>query len=320
MITLADVQAAQTRIAPYVRRTATLPNATLSQRLGAQVYLKEELFQKTGAFKVRGAFNIMLQMTDEQRQNGAVAVSGGNHAQAVAHAGTTLGIRTRVMMAAATPRNYVEATRQYGAEVELHADIGAAFAAAEAYGQQGWTFVHPFNDPAVMAGQGTIGLEILEDVPQMTDLFLSVGGGGMLVGVAQAVKALKPDVRVWSIETVGADVLAQSLQAGEVVTIQPSSLARTLGAPTTSEEVMETARTLVEKHFVVTDAEAYQAQRFLLERTKMLTELAAAVTLVAAEKVRDAGGFTPESQIVLIMCGGNVSLDDVVAYHQKFEG
>lgn len=319
MIPLIDIQEAQTRIAPYVRRTATLRSETLSRRLGTNVYLKEELFQKTGAFKVRGAFNKMLKLTDEQRKQGIVAVSGGNHAQAVAYAGSKLGLRTRIIMPSYTPRNYVEATQGYGAELELLPDIAAAFAAAKAYGEQGWIFLHPFDDPDVMAGQGTMGIEIFEDVPHLTDLFLSVGGGGMLAGVTSAIKALKRNIRVWTVETEGADALAQAMQKGEPVQITPTSLARTLGAPITSAVTLKIAQEQVERHILVTDKEAYHAQRFILERTKLLTELAASCTLTAAERIRDEGLFTPESHVVLIMCGGNVSLDDLVDYYKRFE-
>src|SRR5271169_4548136 len=199
-ITLSDIQIARQRIAPCIRRTPLTPSATLSERLKTNVYVKLELFQKTGSFKVRGAFNKALSLKPEERGKGLVAVSGGNHAQAVAYTARTLGLQAVVLMPETTPRNYVEATRGYGAEIKFAADAAAAFEEVAHYEQDGWAYIHPFDDPMVMAGQGTVGLEILDDVPQVTDVIISIGGGGFMSGVATAIKALKPGVRIWGVE------------------------------------------------------------------------------------------------------------------------
>lgn len=318
MITLQDIHDAKARILPYVKRTPTVKNRTLSEHLGTNVYLKLELFQTTGSFKPRGAFNRMLQLTPEERKNGVVAVSGGNFAQAVAYAGSVLGIKTLIFMPDYTPKNYLDATAGYGAEIETGPIMGELFSAAEEMGRQGRTFMHPFNEPEAMAGYGTVGVELLEDVPQMTDVFVSVGGGALMAGITTAVKTLKPDMRVWSVETEGADALAQAIAAGEVVNIQPTSLARTLGAPYASAEALRIVQTQVERHLLVSDRDAYFAQRLILERAKVLPELAASCTLAAAEVVKDQ--FTPESHVMLVMCGGNVALDNLVDYHARFEG
>lgn len=317
MITLEDINSAKARIMPYVKRTPLVKSRTLSDHLGTNVYLKLELFQNTGSFKPRGAFNKMLQLTPEQRANGVVAVSGGNFAQAVAYAGTVLGIKTLILMPDYTPQNYLDATAGYGAEIETGPHMGQIFAAAEEYGRQGRTFMHPFNEPEAMAGYGTVGPELLEDVPQMTDVFISVGGGALMAGITTAVKTVKPDVRVWSVETEGADALAQAMAAGKVVDIQPTSLAKTLGAPYASEYALHVVQTQVERHLLVSDRNAYFAQRLILERAKVLPELAASCTLAAAEKVK--AQFTPDSHVVLVLCGGNVSLDNLVDYHAQFE-
>jgi threonine dehydratase len=316
MITLQDIQNAQTRIAPYVKRTPLVKSRTLSEHLGTNVYIKLELFQNTGSFKPRGAFNKMLQLTPQQREMGVVAVSGGNFAQGVAYAGAVLGIKTLILMPTYTPQNYLDATAGYGAEIETGPDIGELFRKAREYGEQGRVFMHPFDDPISMAGYGTVGPELLEDVPQMSDVFVSVGGGGLMSGIATSVKALKPDVRVWSVETEGADALAQAMKAGKVVNIQPTSLAKTLGAPYTSEFALQVVQTQVQEHLLVSDKEAYFAQRLILERAKVLTELAASCTLAAARRVK--AQFTPESQVVLVLCGGNVSFDNLVAYQAQF--
>jgi threonine dehydratase len=317
MINLNDIQQAQARIAPYLRRTETVRNQTLSQRLGTNVYLKLELFQKTGSFKPRAAFNKMLLLDEGQRKRGAVAVSGGNFAQGVAYAGRTLGLETTIFMPSYTPQNYLDATRAYGARVELTPDIQSAFDGAQELQQQGLAFLHPYDDPEIMAGSGGIGLEILEQVPRVTDVFVSVGGGGLMSGVTMALKSLRPEVRLWSVETVGAETLEKALEAGQPVRLAPTSLAKTLGAPVIAADALAIAQKSIARHTLVTDEEAYRAQRFLLERAKILTELSASCTLAAAEKLRE--NFGPESHVVLILCGGNVSLEDLVGYKGKFE-
>src|SRR5882672_5214770 len=246
-ITLTQIQNARQSIAPCVRRTPLTASAALSERLKTNVYVKLELFQKTGSFKVRGAFNKALSLSPEERGQGLVAVSGGNHAQAVAYAARNLGLKAVILMPESTPRNYVEATRGYGAEVKFAADVSAAFREVAEYERQGWAYIHPFDDPAVMAGQGTIGLEILDDVPQVTDIIASIGGGGLIGGIATAVRTLKPAVRVWGVETEGADCMSKSLAAQKVVTLDAiTSIARTLGAPAPSEPTLAMARELLE--------------------------------------------------------------------------
>ncbi len=184
LITLDDIRTARERIAGRVIRTPLVSSSTLSARLGTQVFLKLELFQKTGSFKVRGAFNKVLSIPEKQRGRGLVAVSGGNHAQAVAYVGRQLGLPAVILMPQSTPRNYIEATQGYGAEVVLVPSAAEAFDEIAGYETQGWTAIHPFDDPLVMAGQGTVGLEIVEDEPELTDVVVSIGGGGFIGGVA----------------------------------------------------------------------------------------------------------------------------------------
>src|SRR6202167_4733379 len=264
-LSLKDIQSARQRIAPCVRRTPLSPSAALSERLKTNVYVKLELFQKTGSFKVRGAFNKALSLKPEERERGIVAVSGGNHAQAVAYVARALGLRSMVLMPESTPRNYVEATRSYCAEIKSAATAAAAFSEVAEFEHQGWVYIHPFDDPLVMAGQGTVGLEILEDVPQVTDVTVSIGGGGFAGGVATAVKSRKPAVRVWGVETEGADCMSKSLAADKVVTLEAiTSIARTLGAPAPSEHTLALARRYLESVTVVPDSEAVSSLLFLL--------------------------------------------------------
>jgi threonine dehydratase len=317
VLTLSQIQAARQRIAPCIRRTPLTPNATLSERLRTNVYVKLEVFQKTGAFKVRGAFNKALSLGPEERGKGIVSVSGGNHAQAVAYVARALGLKALLLMPESTPRNYVEATRGYGAEVKFAANASAAFAAVADYEKDGWAYIHPFDDPLVMAGQGTVGLEILEDVPQVTDVIVSIGGGGFIGGVATAIKSLKPAVRMWGVETEGADCMSKSLAAGKVVTLDViTSVARTLGAPAPSERTMEIASRLLESITIVPDKDAVSSMKFILERLKVLTEPAASCTLAAAEILRD--NFSSGRHVVLVLCGGNVSVEDVCRLSAQF--
>jgi threonine dehydratase len=311
--TLADIESARSRIAEFVHRTPLVQSRTLSERLGTNVYLKAEVFQRTGSFKVRGAFNKMLLLGEVARERGVVAMSGGNHAQAVAYAARELGVRALIFMPQATPQNYVQATKGYGAEVVSVPTPADGFREMEAHGERGWAVVHPFDDPAVMAGQGTAALEILDDLPEVTDVLVSIGGGGLMGGVATAVKSRRPKARVWGVETVGADCMAQALAAGRVVTLPKiTSIARTLGAPAASVTTLALAQKYLESVTVVSDADAVAALRFLLERTKILTEPAASCTLAAAEQLR--AHFGPQDHVVLVLCGGNLALDDLCRY------
>jgi threonine dehydratase len=309
-ISLSDIQTARQRIAPCIRRTPLTPSATLSERLKTNVYVKLEVFQKTGSFKVRGAFNKALSLRPEERGRGIVAVSGGNHAQATAYVARALGLRALILMPESTPRNYVDATRGYGADIKFAANASAAFAEVAQYEGDGWAYIHPFDDPLVMAGQGTVGLEILDDVPQLTDVIISIGGGGFMSGVATAVKSLKPGVRVWGVETEGADCMSKSISSGKIVTLETiTSVARTLGAPAPSERTFAMAKELLESVTVVPDREAIAAMRFILERLKVLTEPAASCTLAAADRLKDH--FSSDRHVALIFCGGNISVEDL---------
>jgi threonine dehydratase len=316
MITLEDVQNARVRISPYVKRTVLEKNTTLSRELGTNLYLKLELFQKTGSFKPRGAFNQILQLAPEQRRHGVVGASGGNFAQGMAYAGLVLDTPTLVCMPEYTPRNYIEATKAYGARIDLAPAFPEVFARTEQYRQQGWNLLHPYDNPFQMAGVGTIGLEMLEDLPGMTDVVISIGGGGLIGGITAAIKALKPEVRIWGVETEGSDTMGQALKAGKVVHITPTSLAKTLGAPYVAGDALVLMQRYLEQHVLVSDREAFEAGVFLLERLKLNTELAASCTLAAARRLK--GVFSPSDQVVLLICGGNSSLENWAEYRRLF--
>jgi threonine dehydratase len=311
---LQDVVDARNRLGGRVHRTPQVTSSSVGELLGTAACLKLELLQKTGSFKPRGAFNQVLGLTAAQRAAGVVGVSGGNYAQGLAFAGQSLGVATRILMPESTPENYVLATRAYGAEVEFGADIGEIFERAERLAADGLTSLHPFDDPAMMAGNGTLGLEILEDSPDVTDVIVSIGGGGLMAGVAVAIKEQRPEVRVWGVETRGADAMRRALDAGEIVEIEITSIAKTLGAPWVSEDTLEAARRYLEDVIVVDDAEAFAGIEMLMERAKVVVEPAAGCTLAAARRLAPRLG----SKVVLILCGGNVGLGDLADWRERF--
>ena len=317
MITLTQIQAAAEEIAPYIRRTPQWKNDTLSKRLGTNVSLKMELFQKTGSFKPRGTFYQMLALGQDALDQGVVAVSGGNFAQGVAYASSVLGVDALICMPQNTPQNYLDATRGYGAQIELLPDVRAAFDRVDELVEQGRTALHPFDNPNQMAGNGTVALEIYEDQPEITDLVVSIGGGGLLTGVIVALKSLKPSVRIWGVETEGAAGMKAAMDAGQVVEIKPTSLSKTLGPPYVAQKALEAAQEHLQELIIVSDQEAIDAQRLLLERAKILPELAASCTLAAAERIKQH--FSEEHHVTLLICGGNESVANLVNYAKMNE-
>jgi threonine dehydratase len=316
MLTLDEIKQARERIKGHLPRTPLVSSATLSAELGVRVSLKLECLQKTGSFKPRGAFNKMLTLTEQQRSAGVVGVSGGNHAQGLAYAAQQLSVHAVICMPKSTPANYLDATRGYGAEVVLMPDIHSAMAEVHALVSQGKTLVHPFDDPLVAAGQGTIGPEIVEDAPDVTHVFVSIGGGGLIAGVAAALHSLRPNVQIFGVETEGADAMSRALAAGRPVEIPAvTSIARTLGAPMVSDFTLEHVQRLVREVVLVPDAEALSALVFLLERAKILTEAAASCCLAAARRRREQ--FRPTDHVVLLLCGGNVAIGDVCGWLAK---
>jgi len=313
-VALEEIEAARARVGPWIRRTPLVPSDVLSERLGRRVSLKLEMLQETGSFKPRGAFNEVLGLDEKARRRGIVGVSGGNFARGLAFAGAALGVPTTIVMPRSTPRHSIEATRRHGARVEVVESIAEAFRRADELAEGGQTPLHPFDDPAMMAGNGTLGVELVEQAPDVGDVVVSIGGGGLMTGVASAVKALRPGARVWGVETEGADAMRRSLDAGRLVEIEITSIATTLGAPWVSERTLAAARELLEDVIVVPDAAAVHAIEALMDAGKVVPEPAASCTLAAAEALGDRLG----DHVVLVLCGGNVSFADVVAWRRRF--
>ncbi len=316
-VTLESIREAAAVIRPYVVRTPTVRLDRMAELFGLPLVGKLELLQHTGAFKARGAFNRILHLTDDEVANGVVAVSGGNHGLAVAYATRELGIAGTVLMPSTTAAGSVRQARADGAEVIIGETIADVFAQAVHEVEAGKVMIHPFDDPAVIAGQGTLALELYEDAPDVTDVIASIGGGGMITGVATALKGLRPDVRIWGVETVGADAMTQSLRAGVPVTLDKiTSIATTLGAPTVSERTLAGVQNLVEEVLLVSDEEAVRGVDVFAQAAKMVTEPAAGATWAAALRLRDR--LPADARVALIVCGGNASLDDIAGWRSRF--
>jgi len=316
-VTLESIRAAAERIRPHVVRTPTQPLGRLSELLGCPVVGKLELLQHTGAFKARGAFHRMLRLTDAERAAGVVGVSGGNHGLAVAYAARELQIEATVLMPGTAAVRSVERARSDGARVVVLDTIADVFARALDEVAAGKVMIHPFDDPAVVAGQGTLALELYEDAPDITDVVASIGGGGMITGVATALKALNPQIRIWGVETEGADAMTRSLRAGEPVTLDAiTSIATTLGAPTVSPLTLAGVQALVEEVVLVPDADTVRAIELLVDVTKLVLEPSAACTWVAAQRIRHR--LPADARLALILCGGNASLDDIGRWRARF--
>ena len=310
LITLDDITAAAERIAGHVVATPTVPSPGLSAELGVPVTLKLELLQRSGSFKARGAFAKLLGLTPEQRAAGVVAVSGGNHGSALADAAGALDVAATIVMARTAPQRSIDACRKAGATVRLTEDMADAFTLMDELVAGGLTLVHPFDDPEVIAAQGTVGAEFAAAAPDVTDLLVSIGGGGLISGIAVAVRALLPGVRVWGVETEGADAMSRALAAGEPVDFRPTSRVTTLSAPHVSRLTLDHVRDLVEEVLVVSDAEAVAGSVTLAEQAKLWAEPAAGCLVPAARRVLTEVG--PDARLGLVVCGGNASFADLV--------
>ncbi len=311
MLSLSDVVAAHDRVADAARHTPLERSRTFSEMTGADVHLKLENFQRTGAFKIRGAMNRIATLSPAEREAGVVTASAGNHAQGVALAADSAGVDATVVMPRFAPVSKVKATRGYGASVVLHGvDYEEAQTRAhEIEREAGRTYVHAFDDLAVMAGQGTIGLEIADDLPEVDTVVVPIGGGGLISGVAVAVKErLGDDVRVIGVQAEGASTAAESLRTGEHHEIDSvDTIADGIATRSVGELTLEVMREYVDEAVVVDDREIALALALLLERSKTLVEGAGAVPLAAV--LSEAFEYEDDETIVATLCGGNIDLN-----------
>ncbi|HEX9380489.1 MAG TPA: threonine/serine dehydratase [Gaiellaceae bacterium] len=307
LISLDDVYAARERIGDRLHRTPLLGSATLSEQIGADVRFKAELFQRTGSFKPRGVLNKLATLDEEEKRRGVISISAGNHAQALAYASAVEGIDALVVMWQTASPMKIAAARGYGATIDTEAaDIPGAFERLdELIEATGRTLVHPYDDPYVMAGQGTVGLEILEDVPEADLVLVQVGGGGLVSGIATAVKGMRPATRVIAVEPERSPALHESLKAGEPVTVEAKSIADGLNGPYAGANCVRVCTELGVESVLISEESLEDAFRFMYGRMKLACEVAGAATAAALL----SGVVEPESgqTIAAVVSGGNVA-------------
>ncbi len=309
MISIGEIRDAAERIRGKVHRTPLFRSEKLGERIGASLFLKCESFQKTGSFKPRGALNKVLSLSDPERGRGLVTVSAGNHAQAVAWAARIAGCASAVVMPSNAPRAKIEAVRDYGAEVIFHDDRATLFDRLnEVRQERGSIFVHPFDDPLVLAGAGTTALEILEDLPDVDVVVVPVGGGGLLGGMASAIRQVRPQARVVAVELEEGPGLGPALAAGQPVPVPrpAATLADGMTPPFVGALPLEIAREAVDEIVTVSEEAIREGMRMLASRAKLFVEGsgAAATGALLSGRVR----LAPGARVAAVVSGGNVDL------------
>ena len=309
-VTLEDIQQAAERIRPYVRRTPLLREKSMDEFLGCEVYVKPEMLQITGAFKLRGAMSKIMSLTEEERQRGIITSSSGNHGQACAYAGQLLGIPVTVIVPEDTPHLKVNNARRMGANVilwdrlyvkrweKVHEEVAA----------HGYTIVHPYEDPMVMAGQGTIALEVLEDLPELDTIVVPVGGGGLISGISTYIKSVKPSIRVIGIQAEGNDSYVQSRKAGKVVEAPCTpTVADGLSCRRPGNNPFPIIEKNVDELISVTEEEILKATKLLAQEAKVVGEPSACVGVAAAmaHKIQ----IKPGEKVCFVLTSGNWDID-----------
>jgi len=317
LVTLEQIEAAREVIAGAVHRTPLFTSSTAARvveaatgvRIGdGRVYLKAEQLQKTGSFKPRGMVNKLASLTDAERRPGIISFSAGNAAQGYAYAGAALGVPVTVVMPEHAVPSKVAACLGYGARVVLQGELmGDVVATTERIrAEEGLTFCHPFDDPAVIAGHGTVGLELIDDLPEVDVVVVGVGGGGLISGVSAAVKERRPSARVYGVEPTTSDAMTRGLEAGEPVTVKPTSVADGLNAPFTGNVSLAMAQRYVDEVVLIDDATILAGLRFGLERLKQSLEPAGAAGLAALLTGRIP--VRAGERVCVILSGGNVDM------------
>ncbi len=319
LIPLPDIQAAAERIKQLSPPTPLVPSDYFSRKLGANIFLKLEILNPTHSFKTRGASNAVLQLSEAQRAKGVVTASGGNHGLGLAYAAQALNLPARIYLPENTPKSKVDDFSSFQAQTILtganwNESNQSALAAVE---RDGLTYIHPFDDAAVMAGQATIGLELLEALPRVDALVASIGGGGLIAGITSALAAKSPATQIYGVETIGADSMTQSFHNGRITTLPAiTSIANTLGSRAPGKRHFEIMRQCAQDIVAVSDAAAVAALLDILENEKLLVEPAMSCCIAALTTGRIP--VTPDQNIVVIVCGGNVSLADVQRWREDF--
>ena len=303
---LYDFMEARERLRTVIVKTKLIHSPVFSEESGNEVYLKPENLQKTGSFKIRGAYNKIAKLSDEEKKKGVIASSAGNHAQGVAYAAKKLGIKAVIVMPQHTPLIKVEATRRYGAEVVLHGEVydDAYKKALELQKENGYIFVHPFNDEEVLEGQGTIALEILDELPNADIILVPLGGGGLVSGIACAAKLKNPQIKVIGVEPEGAASALAALQKGEVVELkEANTIADGTAVKRIGEINFEYIKKYVDDIITVSDYELMETFLLLVEKHKIVAENSGILPVAAAKKLNVKG-----KKIVAVVSGGNIDV------------
>ena len=311
-ITAESFADAKARVGAHARHTPLLTSRTLSERTGYNVRLKAEVFQRGGSYKIRGPLNKLALLSDDERARGVVCSSAGNHAQGVALAAAIYGIRAVVVMAENATPSKIEATRAYGAEVVLHGTIWdeANEKAQQLVEQEGLTYVHPFDDPDLIAGQGTLGLEIYDDLPDVDVVVVPIGGGGLISGVTLALKSRNPRIRIVGVESSGAPAMKQSVMAGELVTLDDVDCAIDgLKVKRVGEHTFAIVQRYVDEIVTLPDHEIFDAMLWTMHHCKVVVEGAAAASVAAL--LHDLVTAPSGANVVCVLSGGNLNLAQI---------
>jgi threonine dehydratase len=310
-LTLADFTAARARIAPHIARTPLLTSRQLSEHTGYDIRLKAEMFQRVGSYKIRGPLNKFALMPEALKQRGVVCSSAGNHAQGVALAARIHGMRAVICMATNATPSKVAATRAYGGEVVLHGSIWdeANEKAQELVRTEGLTYVHPFDDEQLIAGQGTLGLEVVEDWPALDAIVVPIGGGGLISGVAMAVKSHNPAVRVIGVESSEGPAMKRSVESGRLETIDCQTIIDGLRVRRVGTLNFSVVQRYVDEIVTLPDREIFDAMIWVMERCKVVVEGAAAAPVAAL--LHGLIRMPPGSRVVAVLSGGNLNLDQL---------
>jgi threonine dehydratase len=311
-LTRDDFDRARENVAPYVYHTPLLTSRSLSEATGFDIRLKAELFQRGGAYKVRGPLNKIAHMSDEERARGVICSSAGNHSQGVAIAARQYGVKAVVVMAKNATRSKIAATEGYGAEVILHGQIWdeANEKALELVEERGLTYIHPFDDPQLIAGQGTLGLELLEDFPEVQLVVVPIGGGGLISGVSMALKSTNPNIRVIGVESSGAPAMKRSVEAGHLITLDHvDCVIDGLRVKRVGENTRSVVSRFVDEIVTLPDAQIFDAVLWLMARAKLVTEGAAAAPVGAL--LQGLIRAEPGTKVVAVLSGGNLDVEQL---------
>jgi threonine dehydratase len=311
-LTAADFRAAQLRIQDRIHRTPLLGSRLLSERTGFDVRLKAEMFQRTGSYKIRGPLNKFTLLSDEQKRRGVICSSAGNHAQGVALAARMHGLHAVVCMAENATPSKIAATRAYGAEVVLHGTIWdeANEKAKELVEERGLTYVHPFDDLQLIAGQGTLGLEVFDDWPEAELAIVPIGGGGLISGVAMALKSLNPRIRIVGVESSGAPAMQESVRTGSLVTLdRVDCIIDGLRVKRVGDTTFAVVRQFVDEIVALPDEQIFEAVVWIMAHCKLVCEGAAAAPVAAL--LNGLIQAPPSTKVVCVLSGGNVNLDQL---------